>query len=154
MVGLSRLTLYDLLTTVMRSNRPGHRRTANDTVSNTLCVLVVEDDELVREATVGNVVDLGHRVLEAADADAALRIIDDGAAVDVLFSDVRLPGKDGSQLAREARQRRPTLKVILTSGGPAPDTPADGAGGAIWLGKPYKWDDLKRAFEQLHERRG
>jgi len=134
----------------MPSNRPAHRKAADDTASGTLCVLVVEDDELVREATVGNVIDLGHRVLEAADADAALRIIDDGATVDVLFADVRLPGKDGSQLAREARQRRPTLKVILTSGGPPPDAPA----AAIWLGKPYKWDDLKRAFEQVHARRG
>lgn len=148
---LSRPALYGLLATIMPSNRHGHPKTANDTVSKTLCVLVVEDDELVREATVGNVVDLGHRVLEAADADAALQIIDDGAAIDVLFADVRLPGKDGSQLAREARQRRPALNVILTSGGPAPDAPADGA---IWLGKPYKWDDLKRAFEQLHARRG
>lgn len=148
---LSRPTLYGLLATIMPSNRHGHPKTANDTVPDTLCVLVVEDDELVREATVGNVVDLGHRVLEAADADTALQIIDDGTAIDVLFADVRLPGKDGSQLAREARQRRPTLTVILTSGGPAPDTPADGA---IWLGKPYKWDDLKRAFEQVHARRG
>ena len=150
-VDLSRPTLYGLLATIMPSNRHGHPKTANDTVPDTLCVLVVEDDELVREATVGNVVDLGHRVLEAADADTALQIIDDGTAIDVLFADVRLPGKDGSQLAREARQRRPTLKVILTSGGPAPDAPADGA---IWLGKPYKWDDLKRAFEQVHTRRG
>lgn len=115
-------------------------------------MLVVEDDDLVREATVGNVTDLGHRVLEAADADAALQMLDSGTVIDVLFTDVRLPGKDGEQLAREARQRRPTLKVILTSGGPAPDTPANGTGGAIWLGKPYKWDDLKRAFALAYER--
>lgn len=138
----------------MPSNRPNYPKTANETASDGLRVLVVDDDELVREATVGNVADLGHHVLEAADADAALRIIDDGAAVDVLFADVRLPGKDGRQLAREARQRRPTLKVILTSGGPPPDAPADGIGAAIWLGKPYKWDDLKRAFEQVHRRHG
>lgn len=119
---------------------------ATDTVSDALRVLVVEDDELVREATVGNVADLGHQVVEAADADAALRILNDDGAIDVLFADVRLPDKDGNQLAREARHRRPTLKVILTSGGPAPETPA---GGTIWLGKPYKWDDLKRAFEQV-----
>lgn len=118
-------------------------------MSDTLRVLVVEDDELVREATVGNVVDLGHQVVEAADADAALRILNDDDAIDVLFADVRLPGKDGTQLVREARQRRPTLKVILTSGGPAPEAPT---GGTVWLGKPYKWDDLKRVFEQLRHR--
>jgi len=132
----------------MPRNRSDRPKTANHQASDTLRVLVVEDDELVREATVGNVADLGHRVIEAADADTALRILSDDDAIDVLFADVRLPGKDGNQLAREARQRRPTLKVILTSGGPAPETPASDT---IWLGKPYKWDDLKRAFEQLSE---
>ncbi len=137
----------------MPNNRPG-RQTAPETASSTLCVLVVEDDDLVREATVGNVMDLGHRVLEAADADAALQMLDGGTDVDVLFTDVRLPGKDGEQLAREARQRRPDLKVIFTSGGPAPDERLAVMGAAIWLGKPYKWDDLKRAFEQVHRRHG
>lgn len=142
---------WSTVASVMPNNRTGPLKAANDTSSDTLRVLVVDDDELVREATVGNVADLGHHVLEAADADAALRIIDDGAAIDVLFADVRLPGKDGSQLAREARQRRPTIKVILTSGGPAPEPPM---GGTIWLGKPYKWDDLRRAFAELHGRHG
>lgn len=133
----------------MPRTRPPRPKTANDTESDTLRVLVVEDDELVREATIGNVVDLGHQVVEAADADAALRVLNDDDAIDVLFADVRLPGKDGPQLVREARQRRPTLRVILTSGGPAPEAPA---GGTVWLGKPYKWDDLKRAFEQVRDR--
>lgn len=133
----------------MPGTRSGPPKTVNETVSDTLRVLVVEDDELVREATVSNVIDLGHQVVEAADADAALRILNADAAIDVLFADVRLPGKDGTQLVREARQRRPTIKVILTSGGPAPEAPA---GGTIWLGKPYKWDDLKRAFEQVRNR--
>jgi CheY-like chemotaxis protein len=114
-------------------------------------VLVVEDDELVREATVGSVVDLGYRVLEAADADAALRVLEADAAIDVLFTDVRLPGKSGEQLAREARRRRPGLKVILTSGGRAPDEAPDTGGPAVWLGKPYKWDDLRRAFEWVRD---
>lgn len=114
-----------------------------------LSVLIVEDDELVREATVGSVVDLGHRVLEAADADAALRVLESDVAVDVLFTDVRLPGKNGEELAQEAWQRRPDLKVIFTSGAQAPEEALDAAGAAIWLGKPYKWADLKRAFERL-----
>ena len=143
--------LCGLLATAMANNRPD-RQTAPETASGTLCVLVVEDDDLVREATVGNVTDLGHRVLEAADADAALQMLDSGAVVDVLFTDVRLPGKDGEQLAREARQRRPDLKVIITSGGPAPDERFAVMGAAIWLGKPYKWDDLTRAFALVYER--
>lgn len=119
--------------------------------SDTFSVLIVEDDELVREATVGSVMDLGHHVLEAADADTALRVLEGGAPVDVLFTDVRLPGKDGEQLVREARRRRPGLKVIFTSGGSAPDEIPSAAGPAVWLSKPYKWADLKRAFEQLRQ---
>ncbi|MGH6967814.1 MAG: response regulator [Stellaceae bacterium] len=123
------------------------------TMPSELSVLIVEDDELVREATVGSVMDLGHRVLEAADADAALQVLDGDAIVDVLFTDMRLPGKNGEQLAQEAWRRRPDLKVIFTSGGPTPDDAVEAAGVAVWLGKPYKWDDLKHAFEQLRERR-
>jgi CheY-like chemotaxis protein len=116
-----------------------------------LSVLIVEDDELVREATVGSVMDLGHSVLEAADAGAALRMLESGTTVDVLFTDIRLPGISGEELAREARQRQPGLKVIFTSGGTAPDDAPEIGGSAVWLGKPYKWDDLKRAFELLRE---
>jgi DNA-binding NtrC family response regulator len=122
-------------------------------MSEALSVLVVEDDELVREATVGSVIDLGHRVLEAADADAALQMINGDTAIDVLFTDVRLPGKSGEQLAREAWRRRPSLRVIFTSGGQVPETTPEVPGPAVWLGKPYKWDDLKRAFERLARRR-
>ncbi len=125
----------------------------SETAQPPLSVLVVEDDDLVREATVGSIMDLGYRVLEAADADAALRVLEGEPAVDVLFTDVRLPGKSGEQLAHEAWQRRPDLKVIFTSGGQAPDQPTDAAGIAVWLGKPYKWVDLQRAFEQLYDRR-
>ena len=136
----------------MPAKSTSHRTASQDVDTNALCVLVVEDDELVREATVGNVMDLGHRVIEAADADAALQILDGGAAIDILFTDVRLPGKNGEQLAREAQQKRPELKVILTSGGP-PDEPTAETSAVLWLGKPYKWADLKRVFEQLSERR-
>lgn len=118
-----------------------------------LSVLVVEDDELVREATVGSVMDLGHRVLEAADADAALQMLEDDTAIDVLFTDVRLPGISGEQLAREAWRLRPALMVIFTSGAQAPEASPEAAGPAVWLGKPFKWDDLKRAFERLEQRR-
>ena len=121
----------------------------SETASDALSVLIVEDVELVREATVGSVMDLGHHVLEVADADAALQVLDGDTVVDVLFTDVRLPGKNGEELAREAWRRRPGLKVIFTSGGQAPDEPIETTGVAVWLGKPYKWADLRHAFERL-----
>lgn len=145
--------LCGLLTAAMASKKPGHPTAEQNPKSDKLCVLVVEDDELVREATVGNVMDLGHRVLEAADADGALQMLDSGTVIDVLFTDVRLPGKNGEQLAREAWQRQPELKVIFTSGGPVPEERPAATGMSIWLGKPYTWTDLKRAFDELHPRR-
>ncbi|MEJ0015809.1 MAG: PAS domain S-box protein [Acetobacteraceae bacterium] len=80
-------------------------------------VLVVEDEPEVRDFTVGLVRELGYRTIEAADAPTALRLIDEGHPVALLFTDVGLPGgMNGRQLAEAARRRRPGLKVLFTSG--------------------------------------
>ncbi len=80
-------------------------------------VLVVEDDDDVRETTVATLTDLGYRVLRARNADSALTVIESGAAVDVLFTDVVMPGRLRSpELARMARQRLPGIAVLFTSG--------------------------------------
>ena len=61
--------------------------------------------------------ELGYSVLEARDADAALAIIEGGIAIDVLFTDVVMPGKfQSSELARRAKQRLPNIAVLFTSG--------------------------------------
>ncbi|MBP0575580.1 response regulator, partial [Mycobacterium tuberculosis] len=62
-------------------------------VGGSECILVAEDDEAVRETTVGLLTDLGYRVLKARAADGALAIIESGVAIDLLFSDVVMPGK-------------------------------------------------------------
>ena len=80
-------------------------------------VLVVEDDPDVRAYTEGIVGELGYRVLTAGDADAALKVLDAHPAVNLLFTDVGLPGgRSGRQLADEARRRHPPLKVLFTTG--------------------------------------
>jgi signal transduction histidine kinase len=80
-------------------------------------ILVVEDDEDVRANSVDNLRELGYRVVEAADGAAALRLIETDASVQLLFTDVGLPGgMNGRQLADEARLRRPDLKVLFTTG--------------------------------------
>lgn len=80
-------------------------------------ILVVEDDELVRDLVVEVMTDLGYRVLHAFDSDEALDVIRGGERIDLLFTDVVLPNRmSGVELARAARQRRPDLKVLLTSG--------------------------------------
>jgi len=79
-------------------------------------VLVVEDDEEVRGYTVEAVTFLGYRVLETADANSALRLLEQRSDIKVLFTDVGLPGKNGCQLAEEALRLVPGLKILFTSG--------------------------------------
>ena len=80
-------------------------------------VLLVEDDALVRGALAATLRELSYEVVEAADADAALALLDGGAAVDAIFSDVTMPGAmDGAGLAHAARARVPAMPVVLATG--------------------------------------
>ena len=80
-------------------------------------VLVVEDDAMVRSALAETLRDLRYRVVEAADADAALALLDGGTKVDAVLSDVMLPGgMDGVALAQAARVHLPGAPVILATG--------------------------------------
>jgi CheY-like chemotaxis protein/anti-sigma regulatory factor (Ser/Thr protein kinase) len=82
-------------------------------------VLLVDDDESVRRVGVAVLADLGYCVVEAADAHAALRILDhpESPRIDLLLTDVVLPGgMDGRQLAEEIRRRRPAIKVLYMTG--------------------------------------
>jgi PAS domain S-box-containing protein len=80
-------------------------------------ILVVEDDEDVRATVVEQLGNLGYRVIEASSADSALAIIQCGISIDLLFTDVVMPGKLRSpELARMAKERMPNLAVLFTSG--------------------------------------
>ncbi len=79
-------------------------------------ILVVEDEDNVRAVIVTVLQDLGYRYMEAADAKTALAIIDSGIHIDLLVSDVGLPGMNGRQLAEIATERRPQLKVLFVTG--------------------------------------
>jgi len=80
-------------------------------------VLVAEDDEQVRETVVAMLSDLGYRVIKAKDAQSALVIIESGMPVDLLFTDVIMPGPlKSTELANKARERIPNLGVLFTSG--------------------------------------
>ena len=80
-------------------------------------IMVVEDDAQVRKLAVNMLNSLGYQTVEAGDAWTALRLLAERPEVDLLFTDVVLPGgMSGVELAREARQSRPELKVLFTSG--------------------------------------
>jgi CheY-like chemotaxis protein len=79
-------------------------------------ILFVEDDERVRRLTAETLAELGYRVLQADGAAEALRQLDSHAEVDLLFTDIVMPETDGRKLADEACKRRPSLKVLFTTG--------------------------------------
>jgi CheY-like chemotaxis protein len=80
-------------------------------------ILVTEDDPDVRTYTVETLQELGYRVLEAPDGPSSLQLLESNPRVDLLFTDVVLPGgMTGAQLAAQARGRWPNLKVLFTTG--------------------------------------
>jgi PAS domain S-box-containing protein len=110
-------------------------------------VLVVEDDPLVRRYVMTQIESLGYTTLEAANATDALHIIDNGANIDLLFTDVIMPGHmNGRRLVDEALKRRPGLKTLYTSGytenAIVHHSRLDS--GVLLLAKPYRKSELAR----------
>jgi PAS domain S-box-containing protein len=110
-------------------------------------ILVVEDDALVRKYVMTQVRSLGYTTLEAGSAAEALAIIDSGAAIDLLFTDVIMPGPmNGRLLVDEALKRRPALKILYTSGYTENAIVHHGRldSGVLLLAKPYRKPELAR----------
>lgn len=99
---------------VPHERRPGSQHIAAGMSGEV--VLVVEDDERVRRFSTEALRDLGYEVLEAGNGQEALAIIDGGAPITLLFTDIVMPGMTGRQLADLALARRPGLKVLYTTG--------------------------------------
>jgi len=116
-------------------------------------VLLVDDEPAVRQVNADALRELGYRVLEADGAEAALELLGAHQDVALLFTDVVMPDTDGRRLAAEARERRPGLKVLLTTGYSPAVARQEGAPGADvpLLGKPYTLDELGRKLRQVLE---
>jgi signal transduction histidine kinase len=115
-------------------------------------ILVVEDEEAVRAFTVEMLRELGYGILEAANGHAALRLIDANPAIQLLFTDVGLPGGvNGRQLADEALKRRPDLKVLFTSGYTRNAIVHGGRldAGVALIGKPFTYAALAEKIRQV-----
>jgi signal transduction histidine kinase/CheY-like chemotaxis protein len=118
------------------------------------CVLVVEDNQQVREAAVQLLQDLGYTTAWAADATSALKLVEnDPDRFDVIFSDVVMPGPmDGMDLLRAVKQRVPGLPVILATG--YSDALAQGGNEAFeLLRKPYSIEALSQLIRKVQRRR-
>jgi len=110
-------------------------------------ILIVEDDALVRQYVVTQIKSLGYAALEAANAAEALVIIDADKDIDLLFTDVIMPGNmNGRQLADEAARRRPDLKTLFTSGYTENAIVHHGRldSGVLLLAKPYRKSELAK----------
>ena len=107
-------------------------------------ILVVEDEPAVRRFSIDALGELGYRVLEADGAAAALRLLDAHPEVTLMFTDVVMPDVNGRKLADEARQRRPDLKVLFTTGYTRNAVVHNGVldPGVELIGKPFTVEEL------------
>jgi CheY-like chemotaxis protein len=109
-------------------------------------VLVVDDEPLVRQLAVMTFEELGFEVRSAAGAAEALDLLDSIPCIKLMFTDICMPGMDGGALVREARERHPGLKVVLTTGWSGThDIPE----GVPIVRKPYFPDDLMLIVPRL-----
>jgi len=113
-------------------------------------VLVAEDEPTVRALAESIIGELGYATFSAASAREALAVLEDGAPITLLFTDINMPdppdGIDGLELARVAVERRPGLRVIYTTGGALTDgMTALFVEGGTFLQKPYTRERLIEA---------
>ncbi len=123
-------------------------------VGGTENILVVEDDEDVRSTVTGLLKDLGYRVLSAEDAAAGLAIIESGAKVDLLFTDVVMPGElQSREMADQAKVLLPDIAVLFTSGYTENSIVHAGRldDGIDLLSKPYSREALARRLRECIE---
>lgn len=113
-------------------------------------VLVVEDEPLVLDMISQELTDQGFAVLEADTAEAALSIIESGQSVDVLFTDIRLPGEmDGWGLAKTVRKAKPKLPVIYATGYTVERPAMVQVPGSVFLKKPYRPSAIAETIRTL-----
>ncbi|MDP9415080.1 MAG: response regulator [Pseudomonadota bacterium] len=117
-------------------------------------VLIVEDEAFARLYAAQLFEDEGYAVLEAADAQEGLTLLEAHPEVALLFTDIRLPGElDGLALADTAKELRPELALMLTSGY-VPPSDFDRSGCGAFLAKPYTASSLLQAARALLSRTG
>jgi signal transduction histidine kinase/CheY-like chemotaxis protein/CHASE3 domain sensor protein len=115
-------------------------------------ILVVEDDAAVRAAAVESLTELGYQVLKAENGEQALAILGSGVVVDILFTDVIMPGPVGArELSRRAQELQPKILVLYTSGYTQNAIVHNGKldADALLLSKPYRREDLARKLRAM-----
>ncbi|NMG38402.1 response regulator [Chelativorans sp. ZYF759] len=112
-------------------------------------VLVIEDNTIVRMGAVDLVLAAGYEALEARDADEAIRILESRSDIDLVFTDVQMPGTmDGIKLAHYIRDRWPPVKLIVASGNDILEE-SSLPGGSSFFPKPYDDSAITDAMARL-----
>jgi CheY-like chemotaxis protein len=115
-----------------------------------ISVLLVEDEVLISNLVADCLTASGFVVHEVTTADEALRYIDSGANIDVLFTDVNLPGgMDGAELATRARERRPEMPIVYASGRFKLSDIAPLVPRSLFMAKPYDPADVCALLTRL-----
>jgi PAS domain S-box-containing protein len=132
---------------------PGHAAVAGkgDHAATGETVLVVEDEPVVRGVLLEMLAEQGYRTLEAVDGPSGLAILNSGQRVDLLVTDVGLPGMNGRQLADQARETRPDLKVLFITGYAGSAAVSDGVlqPGMEMITKPFDLDHLSQRIRAM-----
>ena len=115
-------------------------------------VLLVEDEPFVREVTCSILESAGFEVLPAQDANDAMKIYEEAEChrhIDLIMTDLVLPGRSGQQLGDDLRQRSPDLNVLVTSGYSNADAIEEPATRTYFLAKPYSRRTLVEKIERI-----
>lgn len=108
--------------------------------------LVVDDEDLVRASAADMLTELGFEIMEAASAEAALKLLDQGLQVDVLVTDHLMPGMSGTELAYEVRSRWPQIRTVIISG----YADAEGIGlDLVRLNKPFRQTEMADVLAEI-----
>jgi CheY-like chemotaxis protein len=112
-------------------------------------ILIVEDECLIRMLAADVAAEQGFAVLEAGNSDEAIRLLERQAGIDLVFTDIDMPGDcDGLALAKCISHLWPSVRIIITSGKVRPreeDLPK----GSLFLAKPYRPEELEDAFAMV-----
>jgi signal transduction histidine kinase/ActR/RegA family two-component response regulator len=142
-------TTVSLWVPVARSGRAADEAAGRAAVAAATTVLLVDDEDLVREALAESLEERGHAVLRAKDGMSALAVLEAGAGVDVLLTDLSMPGMDGRAVIEGARRLRPGLAVVLLTGNAAEDWVPPSDGPFVLLRKPVGADALAVEVRRL-----
>ncbi len=108
-------------------------------------ILVVEDEVLLRLAIAAHLREAGHEVVEAADAEEAVRAIGADASIALVFTDVNMSGAlDGNALARWIGETHPAIKLLVTSG-----VAIENRGTLPFIAKPYRFSEIEQLIKRL-----